>query len=166
MTKARSYIFFYVLYIIISVILASWTTGGWSFFAVIILYIPLSLLPLILYIIFFIILRLKKRGIRFSKYEKLLFLVILIVQLFSLLFNIGDCGDAIGAGPYNFIQRISEPQMFDSYGSCVRGLTPIFPNSFVLWIVYFFGLTVLPVLIFIHSMLQPYSQKKSRELLI
>ncbi len=146
-----SFIFLYTLYALISYFLALWTTAGWSGFAITFLFFPLSSLPLLLYIVFFTILHLRKKAIVLSKYSKLLFLAILIDQFFALLFNLGDCGDAIGVGPYNFIQHFTQPQMFNNIGNCMSGLSPIFPNSPILWLIYFAGLIASPILIFINS---------------
>lgn len=142
---------FYILYCIFSVLLAFPVSPALLILAIFFLLIPLYLISILLYAILFAILYSKKKIVIFNTYFKLMFLIAVVVQFFALLFNVITC-PPWGPNTYNFIQTLTQPNMFDSYGFCLHGLKPIFPNAHILWVIYATLLIALPVYIFIISL--------------
>ena len=100
------------LYMIISGWLFLLTSGGWSEFGVFLYtWLPFAILSLVMFIV--TVLRAVKH-IKYISYNLLGLVPVVLLQIFGLLLNRKDCGDA--SGSFSFLSYLSNG--FNSLGMC------------------------------------------------
>lgn len=106
MLKREQFVFFFILYAVISTMLFIHTSGGWSTVYAI-LFFPLLYSVILLFGLIYLFSKRTTHVFGKMILDKKVLLVLLIVQGGALLLNRGDCGDG-GSGPntYFFLERL------------------------------------------------------------